>query len=116
MIEKTILEYLNDRLPVPAYMEEPDTKSVEYVILEKTALSDTNHIQQSTFAIQAYAGTLYDAAILSGRVKHWMREAADNIAEISRCKLNAEYNFTDTQTKRYRYQSVWNITHYEEEN
>lgn len=115
MIEKTILDYMNTEMSVPAYMEEPEDKPVAYLIIEKTASSDTNHIQQSTFAIQAYAGTLYDAAVLSSAVKLVMRQAADKVSEISRCKLNAEYNYTDTQTKRYRYQSVWNITHYEEE-
>lgn len=113
MIEKTILDYLSNSLEVPVYMEEPETKAESYIIIEKTASSDTNHVQGSTFAIQAYAKTLYDAAVLSGEVKDAMRVAADNL-DIARCKLNAEYNFTDTQTKRYRYQSVWNITHYEE--
>lgn len=113
MIEKIILDYLAEELSVPVYMEEPDDKPVEYIIIEKTASSDNNHIQDSTFAIQAYAKTLYEAAALSSQVKAVMRVAADNL-DIARCKLNAEYNFTDTQTKRYRYQSVWNITHYEE--
>ncbi len=27
------------------------------------------------------------------------------------CKLNSDYNFTDTETKRYRYQAVYVITY-----
>lgn len=115
MIEKTILDYLRDQLEIPVYMEEPYDVPATYILLEKTASSDENHIQTSTFAIQAYGNSLLEAATLSGQVKAVMRVAADNIPEVSRCKLNSEYNFTDQQTKRYRYQSVWNMTHYEEE-
>ena len=113
MIEKMILDYLADEMSVPVYMEEPEIKPGSYLIIEKTASSDTNHIQDSTFAIQAYAPSLLEAATLSSEVKDVMRLAADNL-DIARCKLNSEYNFTDQTTKRYRYQSVWNITHYEE--
>ena len=34
------------------------------------------------------------------------------LPEISRSKLNSDYNFTDTEKKRYRYQAVYDITHY----
>lgn len=115
MIEKTILDFLEDELDVPVYMEEPKDIPATYILIEKTASSDDNHIQASTFAIQAYGETLYDAAVLSGRVKQVMRSAADYIPELAKCRLNSEYNFTDQATKRYRYQSVWNLTHYEEE-
>lgn len=32
--------------------------------------------------------------------------------EISRVKLNSDYNFTDTQKKKYRYQAIYEITYY----
>ena len=31
---------------------------------------------------------------------------------ISKIKLNSDYNFTDTETKEYRYQAVFDINHY----
>ena len=33
----------------------------------------------------------------------------DNVIKI---ELNADYNFTDVDTKTYRYQAVFNITYY----
>ena len=32
--------------------------------------------------------------------------------EVTDVDLNASYNFTDQQTKEYRYQTVFDITHY----
>jgi len=32
--------------------------------------------------------------------------------EIGKVKLNSDYNFTDTVTKQYRYQAVYDISHY----
>ena len=32
--------------------------------------------------------------------------------EIVSVELNSDYNYTDTTTKEYRYQGVYNITHY----
>ena len=35
----------------------------------------------------------------------------DDIIEV---ELQSDYNFTDTETKEYRYQAVFNVTHYQE--
>lgn len=32
--------------------------------------------------------------------------------EICKCKLNSDYNFTDTSINQYRYQAVYDIVHY----
>lgn len=112
MIEKTILDYLNDRLDVPVYMERPEGDIDSLVVLEKTGASVFNHIKSATFAVQSYAASLYEAALLNEEVK----SAMDNlisIANISRSRLNSDYNFTDTSTKDYRYQAVYDIVYYE---
>ena len=36
----------------------------------------------------------------------------DELDSISKCELNSDYNFTDTQQKKYRYQAVFNLTYY----
>ena len=54
---------------------------------------------------------MYEAAALNELVK----TAADSLVtldEIASAKLNSDYNFTDTTTKRYRYQAVYDIKHY----
>ena len=112
MIEKTILDYLDDRLDVPVYMERPEGDIGSLVVLEKTGSSVFNHVTSATFAVQSYAASLYDAAILNEDVKNAMDDLI-SLAEISSSKLNSDYNFTDTSTKDYRYQAVYDIVYNE---
>lgn len=113
MIEKTILDYLNNALPVSCYMEMPKgSPHSQFVVIEKTGSSTENHITTSTLAVQSYAQSMYGAAQLNETVKGMM-ELAYLLPSISRCELNSDYNFTDTGMKQYRYQAVFEITHYE---
>lgn len=111
MIEMTIIKYLSDKLDVPVSAERPETPPKSYVIVEKTSGGITDHIETSTIAIQSYADTLYNAAFLNETVKTCM-ENASSLDEVGRVKLNSDYNYTNTMTKDYRYQSVYDITHY----
>lgn len=112
MIEKVLYDYLNScSLSASAYMEQPAEKPASYYLIEKTGGSMTNHIYKSVFAIQSYGATLLEAAQLNDDVKKAMFEAAV-LNEISRVELNGDYNFTDPETKQYRYQAVFVITHY----
>lgn len=110
MIEKIIYDYLNDQ-GIAAYMQIPKDPPGEYVLLEKTGSSRTNYINSATIALQSYADSLYSAAQLNETVK----EAMDNSIElddICSASLSSDYNFTDTATKKYRYQAVYEIVHY----
>lgn len=111
MIEQTILDYLDDTLTEPCYMEEPEGIDT-FVLLEKTGSSLSNYVYSATFAIQSYATSLYEAAELNEKVKAAMLTIADELNSISKCSLNSDYNYTDTTKKRYRYQAVFDITHY----
>lgn len=111
MIETIIFEYLGANLDEPVYMERPEEAPESFVLIEKTGSQQSNHITTSTFAFQSYAPSLYKAVVLNEKVKSIMLEAI-TLAEISRSTLNGDYNFTDTSTKEYRYQSVFDITHY----
>ena len=112
MIEKTILDYLNEHLSVPAYMEEPDDKPASYVLIERTGSSESNLIESTTLALQSYGPSLYDAAALNMEVKAQIKQAVE-LPSVSAVYINSDYNFTDTETKRYRYQCVAVVTHYE---
>ena len=116
MIEETILNFLKEKLSCPVEMELPNNPPTKIVILEKTGSSqDNNFIHQSTFAVQSYAGSLYEAASLNDEVKEALLDGLSGIItldEVIRVDLNSDYNFTDTTTKRYRYQAVIDITHY----
>ena len=110
MIEKIVLDYLNDALNVPVYMEMPENKPDRFVLIEKTGSSRENHIDFATITIQSYAESLYYAATLNEDVK----QAMDDIIAldtVSSAELNSDYNFTDTETKKYRYQAVYDLVY-----
>jgi len=110
MIETLIIDYLSEHLEVFVGMEAPE-ETADYVLIDKTGSSRTNHIITSSFAIQSYGATLYDAMLLNAEVT----EAMDGLIEldqITKVELETDYNFTNTETKQYRWQSVYNITHY----
>jgi hypothetical protein len=112
MIEATVLNYLKEALTVPVRMEVPENPPRRYVVLEKTGSSRMNRLNTATIAAQSYAESLVEAAKLNEEVK----AAIDNMIEldaISACRLNSDYNFTNTQTKDYRYQCVYVITYLE---
>ena len=112
MIEKTILDYLDEHLTVPVYMEEPIDKPSSYVLIERTGSSESDLIETTTLALQSYGASLYDAATLNMAVKARIKQAVE-LPSVSAVYINSDYNFTDTETKRYRYQCVAVVTHYE---
>ena len=112
MIEKTILDYLGEHLTVPVYMEEPIDKPASYVLIERTGSSESELIETTTLALQSYGASLYDAAVLNMAVKAQIKQAVE-LPTVSAVYINSDYNFTDTETKRYRYQCVAVVTHYE---
>lgn len=111
MIESIILNHLLSVLSVPVYMEVPETPEKKFVVVEKTGSGVKNKIHSAMLVVQSYAPTLFTAAELNEAVKAAM-ETADELDEICSVKLNTDYNFTDTSTKRYRYQAVYDIVHY----
>lgn len=110
MIEKIVLDYLNGVLDVPCYMEVPEKPITPYVVIEKTGESETNKILSGTLVTQSYGTSLYNAAELDEEVKTAM-ESIVELDSVYRCRLAGSYNFTDTSTKRYRYQSVFDMTY-----
>ena len=111
MIEETILNYLSDALEVPVRMEVPQEPPGRFVVLEKTGTGKTNCIPRATIADQSYGTSLLEAARLNEQVKQAM-ESLDERDEIAAVKLNTDYPYPDTRTKKYRYQAVFDITHY----
>ena len=121
MIEKIVLDYLtnqmtNDQTTVPVFMEIPEIPSEDYptmperfILVEKVGGGLTDHINSGSIAVQSYSlNSLYDAAILDEEVRGVMLNMVTQIA-ISGIRLASNYNHTDTRTKRYRYQSVFEI-------
>lgn len=112
MIEKIIRDYLlGAELSVGQniFLQVPEKPPEEYILIEKTGSGITNRIRQAMIAIRSISKTsLYQAASINEEVI----DAMDNIIyseDIFRCELNSDYNFTNTTTKEYRYQAVFNL-------
>lgn len=115
MIETTLIAYLNEQLPVEAYAEYPENAPAQFVLIEKTGSGLTNRLSRATVAVQSYGDSLLDAMELNEQVKQVMDALPDELDSITRSKLNSDYNFTDTSTRKYRYQAVYDITYYKED-
>lgn len=106
-----ILNYLTDHLSVPVFLEHQKNEPKRFVIFEKTSSSKNNYLPSATFAFQSYAESMYEAAKLNEEMKQVVENMIE-LDEISGIHLNSDYNFTDTETKQYRYQAVFDINHY----
>ena len=113
MIELTVLNFLKSQnigcVGENVFMEKPQKQDLEeFVLIEKTGSEKVNHINRATIAIQSWSSSMYNAAKLNEEVKDAMERIIE-YTEISKCSLNSDYNFTDTKTKSYRYQAVFDL-------
>ena len=115
MIEKTVLDYLAGQLTgIPVYMEVPVNKPAKFVVIEKTGSSEENYVYRATIAVQSYANSLFNAANLNESIIELMDDIPDEAEEVSACELNSDYNYTDPETKQYRYQAVFDLIYLKE--
>lgn len=111
IIEVVVIQYLKNVLNVPCYAEMPELdKTGPYIVVEKTGASSKDFISGADFVIQCYEDTLYKAIQLCESVKRAMQDIV-NETNISRASLNSDYNATDPDTKKYRYQCYYNMTY-----
>ena len=114
MIEQIVLEYLNEHIDVPVFMELPEVPSEDYptmperfILLEKVGGGLNDHIGSGSIAVQSYSlNSLYEAACLDEEMRAVMFGILE-LDDISEVRLASNYNHTDVRTKRYRYQSVF---------
>lgn len=111
MIELIVLNHLKSKLSELVTLERQEAHREPYVLFEKTSSGKTNHLPSATIAFQSYADSLFNAAELNDRVKAAV-ESLIELDEIRGLDLNSDYNFTDTTTKEYRYQAVYDIRYY----
>lgn len=121
MIEIIARNYLMGALDgVPVFLELPEVPSEDYptfpdrfVLIGKVGGGEADKIDSASLAFQSYSLTsLYEAAALDLEVRGAMK-LFPSLSEIGSANLASNYNFTDTSTKRYRYQSVYDI-HFKE--
>lgn len=112
MIEDTIKNYLDYHLSAPVYISVPKDKPDEYFVMEKTGGGISEKIRQANITVQSYAKTMYKAASLIEEANAAMLDGLISLDQISDVQMNGSYNYTDTTTKKPRYQSVFVVTHY----
>lgn len=111
MIELNVKEFLEQRLPVPLFMEFPENPPDSFVVLKKGDSSRENLLDDAMFVADSYGKSLLEAARLNEQVKTLL----DNLIqldEISSSRRGGDYPAFDTKNKKHRYQAVQNITHY----
>lgn len=112
MIEKIVLDYLKSKMDVPVVLEIPPAPPEKFVLIQKTGSSVENFLYSATLALQSYAASKYEAAALNERVKSSMDALPASVDDVTKSKLNSDYDFTDVTSKRYRYQAVYDVVHY----
>lgn len=113
MIEEIVRAHLIEEIELPAYLEEPERPPRRYMLIGKVGSGDgaAHAVASAMMTIQSYAPALVSAALLNEQVKQamWKLEEDDRI---TRVRCNSDLNYTDPQTRRYRYQALFEITYY----
>lgn len=111
-IEAIVIDYLKSALQTDnVYGEMPDSPAGEFFVVDKTGSSTVDHICTSTVAIQSYGDTKAEAAESNERMKRVMKDMVA-LDQIGGCHLDTDYDFTNIARKQYRYQAIYQITHY----
>ena len=114
LIEATVISYLVTALNTNnVFAERPVNPPDEYYVIERTSGGEINHIQTATIAVQSISGSsLLRAAQMNKAVVKAMPGIVQAM-DVSCCRLNSAYNYTDTETKQYRYQAVFDLYYME---
>ena len=111
MIEVLMLNHLAERLGVPVYAEVPERPPEQFVVIRKGDERRENFLRCATMLARSYGGSLLGSMELSGRVLAAM-DTFTETPRISGCYCTGEYNFTDEETKRHRYQAVFDVYYF----
>lgn len=111
MIELIVKDYLSKYLGIPIVFEHQKNLPKQYILIQKTSGKRENFLKESTIAIQSYAETLFESAKLNEKIKDLMYDLI-MVDEVSKVNLNSDYNYTNLETKEYRYQAVFDIHYY----
>ena len=106
--ERVILEGLKQALNVPVSMEHLPDEPKEYVLLERVGGSQEIGLERASFAVQSHSDSMYGACELNQKVRKAMLDLIED-PHISRVTLDSDYNYTDTTTKKYRYQGIYDL-------
>lgn len=107
--DETIL-VIGESNMIPVVAETPDKEPDKFVRVERVGRQKKNFIITDSIAIQSYARSMYEAALLDEDIQQLIPLLATR-SDISAVHLASSYNSTDTTKKHYRYQTIFDITH-----
>lgn len=110
MIEELLIEYLESSTGFNVYAEIPEQEEDRYIVIERVGRKVVNQLTTDSIAIQSYAPSMAGACALDAMVQKEMFAMTNS--NVSGVHLSSSYNFTDTARKKYRFQSVFEISHY----
>ncbi len=111
LIEVIIKQYLDEHLDAPSFFSYPDNPPRRFVLIDRTGGGENEQLPNSTVALQSYGGSKFEAMVLNDDLKKVLKNMTE-LKEISKVSLNSDYNFTDLERKKDRYQAVFDIYHY----
>lgn len=111
MIENIVIEFLDEHMDVPCYMDMPNPRPQKFLLLEKTSGDEANYIQNATVAIQSYGRSNYEVAVLNEQLKKVLRDIVE-LDEVCSATRISDHNFPDLKEKIPRYQAIYNFTFY----
>ena len=111
MLEITIIGYLGTHITAPVYAEIPAGKPERFVVVEKMGGERENYIDTAAVSFRSFGPSLLDAMKLNEEVMAAVETMTD-LDEICCCEYGGDFNDSDTASKQYCYQAMYNITYY----
>lgn len=114
-IEMLIMRHLEGKTVYPAFLEEPakPQRPPRYYIVARVGVSPENHIHHGRIAVQSYAPSLVEAMALN-RAAYDAMQSLPELSAVTAAGLVSDYNFTDEETGRYRWQAVYAVNYYDD--
>lgn len=114
MIEVVLRDYLKENLEnIPVLLEKPKRKPATYVLIHGIDSGRINHIPADTLSFTSIAPSLYEAKVLSDRVKTLLFDSIE-LPTISSAKLGGQNGSAVAYESAYEYELIFNFYHYEE--
>ena len=109
-IENYVVEELNKMLEVPVFGEDPEEKPSEYVLTQLVGRLEKNFIVTDSIAFKCHSDSKAEALELNEVIQDNVKKLIES-SRISAIKLKSSYETTDTNMKRCRYQTIFDITY-----
>lgn len=109
IVEEKLIQHLKKELGVPVYVVLPAKLPFgNFIVIDKTGSSETELVYRCTFAVQSYGMTMEQTIELNHQVIEAMKKLVEE-PEFSAVDFDTDYNYTDPDLKRYRYQAIFHL-------